>query len=147
MPTEINKTLDENSNLIKNAINLSTTFIQFNKDLLPHVFTKEMLEVCLDNEKKTLKKIYAEYKDLIKEQQSDGLSIIEKINMIGEISAYLDDLNYIYKLCKIYEEAINEDSLQDDEVVVRIEQLLRETWRIQIQDESQDLENINNLKR
>lgn len=139
--------LDTSSNLIKNAINLSTVFIQYDKDLLSRVFTKEMLEVCLNSEKQTLKKNFKEYEKLIAKQQAAELSTIERIDMIGELTAYLDDIYYIYKLCETYEEAINEDSLQDDEVIARIEQTLIEANHIPREEESQDLKDSNNLKR
>lgn len=146
MSTENNKKLDADSNLIKQAINLSTVFIQYNPELLPRVFTKEMLEVCMEKELKSMKKYFSEYVDMKAELLHSTLTNEEKIFLLGDMEAYLKDIAFIYKLYKIYEAAINEKTkAKEDEEVTKIEQVLIAAGLIE--EKIKDSSNNSILKR
>lgn len=146
MSTENNKKLDADSNLIKQAINLSTVFIQYNPELLPQVFTKEMLEVCMEKELKSMKKYFSEYVDMKAELLHSTLTNEEKIFLLGDMEAYLKDIAFIYKLYKIYEAAINEKTkAKEDEEVTKIEQVLIAAGLIE--EKIKDSSNNSILKR
>lgn len=146
MSTENNKKLDADSNLIKQAINLSTVFIQYNPELLPRVFTKEMLEVCMEKELKSMKKYFSEYVDIKAELLHSTLTNEEKIFLLGDMEAYLKDIAFIYKLYKIYEAAINEKTkAKEDEEVNKIEQVLIAAGLIEAK--IKDSSNNSSLKR
>lgn len=148
MSTENNKKLDANSNLIKQAINLSTVFIQYSPELLTRVFTKEMLEVCMEKELKSMKKYFSEYMDMEAELLHSTLTNEEKIFLLGDMEAYLKDIAFIYKLYKIYETAINEKTkAKEDEEVTKIEQVLIADGLIETKSETKDLSNNSSLKR
>lgn len=146
MSTENNKKLDADSNLIKQAINLSTVFIQYNPELLPRVFTKEMLEVCMDSELKSMKKYFSEYRDMEAKLLHSTLPTDEKIFLVGDMEAYLNDIAYLYKLYKIYEAAINERTKsKEDEELTKIEQVLIAAGLIE--EKIKDSSNNSILKR
>lgn len=146
MSTENNKKLDADSNLIKQAINLSTVFIQYNPELLPRVFTKEMLEVCMEKELKSMKKYFSEYVDMKAELLHSTLTNEEKIFLLGDMEAYLKDIAFIYKLYKIYEAAINEKTkAKEDEELTKIEQVLIAAGLIE--EKIKDSSNNSILKR
>lgn len=146
MSTENNKKLDANSNLIKQAINLSTVFIQYSPELLTRVFTKEMLEVCMEKELKSMKKYFSEYVDMKAELLHSTLTNEEKIFLLGDMEAYLKDIAFIYKLYKIYEAAINEKTkAKEDEEVTKIEQVLIAAGLIE--EKIKDSSNNSILKR
>lgn len=147
MSTDNNK-LDANSNLIKQAINLSTVFIQYNPELLSQVFTKEMLELCMDSELKSMKKYFSEYRAMEAKLLHSTLPTDEKIFLLGDMEAYLKDIAFIYKLYKIYEAAINEKTkAKEDEEVTKIEQVLIAAGLIEAKSETKESSINSSLKR
>lgn len=148
MSAENDKKIDADSNLIKQAINLSTVFIQYNPELLTRVFTKEMLELCMEKELKSMKKYFSEYMDMKAELLHSTLTNEEKIILLGDMEAYLKDIVFIYKLYKIYEAATNgETKSKEDEEVTKIEQVLIAAGLIEAKSETKESSNNSSLKR